>query len=61
MQNYINSPRMNRIRKQQRNARIMDIAATVGMFVVCGILAWIVIGQYQEAQAMLEAAKAGAL
>ena len=61
MQNYINSPRMNRIRKQQRNQKIWDFIFTAAAFAAVAILAWIVIGDYVEARQMLEAAKAGTL
>lgn len=58
--NTIISERQNRIRRQQRNARIMDIAATAGMFLIVGFLAVVVIQDYIEARNMLEAAKAAA-
>lgn len=54
------SERQTRIRRQQRNARIMDFVATAGMFLIVGCIAVYVIQDYIEARHMLEAAKAAA-
>lgn len=58
--NQIISERQTRIRKQQRNDRIMNFIGTAGMFMIVGFLAVIVIQDYIEARNMLEAAKAAA-
>lgn len=54
------SARQTRIRRQRRNARILDIAATAGMFLIVGVIAVYVVQDYIETRHMLEAAKAAA-